>query len=70
MTVLRFRPRYDTDPAELKLTRVQYFLRSDRSRALQESDAQDASAIAASLKVVSELLRVVKDENLEMRKAA
>jgi hypothetical protein len=63
MTTIRLRPRYDCNPAELKLTRLQYFLAEDRRRALWEDDARDVEAIAASLKVVSELLQLVKQEN-------
>jgi hypothetical protein len=63
MTTIRIRPKYDTDPAQLKLTRLQYFLAEDRRRALWEDDARDVEAIAASLKVVSELLQLVKQGN-------
>jgi hypothetical protein len=73
MTVIRFRPKYDTNLAELKLTRVDYFLRQERSRALRENDAQDVYAIDAGLQTVQSLLKTVKEENLESwtdRKAA
>jgi hypothetical protein len=67
MTTIRFRPRYDTDPAELCLTRVSHHLWLDRKRALRASDLPDVRAIDESLRTVGELLRTVK---LEDRKAA
>jgi hypothetical protein len=61
MTVIRFRPRYDHDPGELKLVRVRYFLTEDRRRALRESDVKGVQAIDESLRTVGELLRTAKE---------
>lgn len=63
MTVIRFRPRYDTDPGELLLTRIAHHLWLDRRRALRESDVQDVHGIDAALHAVAELLQLVKTEN-------
>jgi hypothetical protein len=69
MTTIRFRPRYDTDPAELLLTRIGHHLWLDRRRALRDSDVQDVHAVDAALHTVAELLRVVK-RNQQFREAA
>jgi hypothetical protein len=65
MTVIKFRPRYDVDPGELKLVRVQYFLTEDRRRALWDDDVRDVHAADESLQAVQSLLKTVKEENLE-----
>ena len=73
MATIRIRPRYDTDPAELLLTRCATHLRMDRKRALRASDLQDVNAIDTALRTVAELLRIVKQdaaENWKLRKAA
>jgi len=71
MTTILMRPKYDTDPGELLLTRVGHHLCLDRRRALRESDVQDVHSIDAALHTVGELLKTVKERNLESwRKAA
>ncbi len=67
MTVIRFRPRFDTDPGELLLTRVATHLRLDRRRALRDEYVQDVHGIDAALKTVGELQQEVKNQ---IRKAA
>jgi hypothetical protein len=63
MTVIKFRPRFDHDPAELLLTRIAHHLWLERRRALRESDVQDVHSIDAALHAVGELLQLVKQEN-------
>jgi hypothetical protein len=70
MTTIRLRPRYDTDPAELALTRIAHHLWLDRKRALRASDVLDVHGVDAALHTVGELLRVVKTENQQCLKAA
>jgi DNA-directed RNA polymerase specialized sigma24 family protein len=67
MTTIRLRPRYDCNPAELKLVRIAHHLWLDRRRALRDENVQDVRAIDESLRTVGELQRTVK---LEDRKAA
>jgi len=40
MTTIRLRPRYDTDPGELLLTRINTHLRLERRQALQDDDVE------------------------------
>jgi hypothetical protein len=67
MTVIKFRPRYDHDPAQLLLTRIGHHLWLDRRRALRASDVQDVHAVDAALHTVGELLRTVKAENSSVK---
>jgi hypothetical protein len=73
MTVIRFRQKYDTDPAELLLTRIGHHLWLDRRRALKAEDVQGVFAAIEGMQTVQELFREVQEENLESwkdRKAA
>jgi len=73
MGILRLRPRYDVDPGELKLVRVQHFLAEDGKIRLFAGDVQDVDALYSSLKLIAELLRITKEENAahwKERKAA